>query len=77
MRWMNQASYADLPRYKRQWFYPSNVVELERAQRICNECPVIIECGHHADLVREKEGVWGGKLRGHIMRRHEGKLGGR
>lgn len=32
----------------------------ERAKRVCERCPVILECREHALAAREPYGVWGG-----------------
>lgn len=71
-RWMRFGACADLTKEKRRWFYPGNVVERDKAIRICeNECPVKSKCGQYADETEEKEGIWGGVLRGQIMRRND------
>lgn len=43
------------------------------AKQICQQCPVIVECGQHAASARELYGVWGGLSE---MERHnlEGRL---
>jgi WhiB family transcriptional regulator, redox-sensing transcriptional regulator len=33
---------------------------VERAKQICQRCPVIVQCRHHALTVREPYGIWGG-----------------
>ena len=40
----------------------------ELAKRICQHCPVLLECRRHALAVREPYGVWGG------MTEHERQL---
>jgi WhiB family redox-sensing transcriptional regulator len=41
-------------------FFPSNGLGVEAAQRICEGCPVRIECLEYALLNRIDQGVWGG-----------------
>ena len=41
-------------------FFPSDGVGVERARRICAECPVRIECLEYALEYRIDHGVWGG-----------------
>jgi WhiB family redox-sensing transcriptional regulator len=33
---------------------------IANAKRICQSCPVIVQCRHHALTVEEPFGVWGG-----------------
>lgn len=33
---------------------------VERAKEICQSCPVIVQCRHHALTVQEPYGIWGG-----------------
>lgn len=54
---------------KSELFFPENIVQQEKAIRIClNECTVLTECDNLATLNNEREGVWGGKMRGRIFR---------
>jgi WhiB family redox-sensing transcriptional regulator len=41
-------------------FFPSDGVGVERARRICGECPVRMECLEYALEYRIDHGVWGG-----------------
>lgn len=41
-------------------FFPSDGVGVERARRICAECPVVAECLEYALTFRIDHGVWGG-----------------
>lgn len=38
----------------------SSTRQIEAAQRICFQCPVINECAQYADANEETWGVWGG-----------------
>jgi WhiB family redox-sensing transcriptional regulator len=33
---------------------------IAKAKRICQSCPVIVQCRHHALTVEEPFGIWGG-----------------
>jgi len=41
-------------------FFPSDGVGVERARRVCAECPVTTECLEYALTYRIEHGVWGG-----------------
>jgi WhiB family redox-sensing transcriptional regulator len=41
-------------------FFPSDGVGVERARKICAECPVKDECLEYALTYRIDHGVWGG-----------------
>ncbi|MGQ0805962.1 MAG: WhiB family transcriptional regulator [Actinomycetota bacterium] len=41
-------------------FFPSDGVGVERARKICGECPVKDECLEYALTYRIDHGVWGG-----------------
>lgn len=41
-------------------FFPSDGVGVERAKRVCAECPVRAECLEYALAHRIEHGVWGG-----------------
>ena len=41
-------------------FFPSDGVGVERARRMCAECPVKAECLEYALTYRIDHGVWGG-----------------
>jgi len=43
------------------WFFPSDDLGVEFAQRVCAECPVKSECLEYALLHRIHDGVWGGE----------------
>lgn len=40
--------------------FPEYGKGVEKAKRVCDDCPVIVECGNHAIDQRELYGVWGG-----------------
>jgi hypothetical protein len=44
------------------------VDEVARARRICNACPVQMECLTHAIVEREEFGIWGGSTAGQRKR---------
>jgi hypothetical protein len=46
-------------------FFPAKISRetLQRAQRICVSCPVIVQCGLYAEKTHVSDGVWGGQLR--------------
>ncbi len=41
-------------------FFPSDGTGVERAQRVCDSCPVKVECLEYALEHRIEHGVWGG-----------------
>lgn len=41
-------------------FYPTSGQSSERAKRICEACPVRVQCLNHALRTNERHGVWGG-----------------
>ena len=41
-------------------FFPSDGVGVERARRVCADCPVKAECLEYALTYRIDHGVWGG-----------------
>jgi len=41
-------------------FFPSDGVGVDKARRICGECPVKEECREYALTYRIEHGVWGG-----------------
>jgi len=55
--WMLDARCRDLDPAE---FFPSDGVGVERARRICAECPVRAECLEYALTYRIDHGVWGG-----------------
>jgi WhiB family redox-sensing transcriptional regulator len=53
-------------------FFPSDGVGVERARRICADCPVKTDCLEYALTYRIDHGVWGGaseRERRRILRR--------
>ncbi len=58
-------------------FFPSDGVGVERARRMCAECPVRPECLEYALTHRIDHGVWGGcseRERRRILRRRRAQL---
>ena len=55
--WMAEAKCRSLPPGE---FFPSDGVGVERARRICAECPVRDACLEYALTNRIDHGVWGG-----------------
>ncbi len=41
-------------------FFPSDGVGVERAKKLCVQCPVKVECLEYALTYRIEHGVWGG-----------------
>ena len=41
-------------------FFPSDGSGVDRAQRVCGDCPVQVECLEYALAHRIEHGVWGG-----------------
>lgn len=39
---------------------PDRVARERRAKRVCDTCPVLVQCREHALAAREAYGVWGG-----------------
>ena len=55
-----------------QDFFPSDGVGVEKARRVCADCPVKAECLEYALTYRIDHGVWGGaseRERRRILRR--------
>ncbi|MFM7271281.1 MAG: WhiB family transcriptional regulator [Actinomycetes bacterium] len=46
--------------YHPSLFFPSDGVGVDRARRLCAECPVKAECLEYALTYRIEHGVWGG-----------------
>ena len=46
--------------YAPEEFFPSDGVGVEKARKICAECPVKTECLEYALTYRIDHGVWGG-----------------
>ncbi len=58
-------------------FFPSDGVGVERARRVCGECPVQTECLEYALRYRIEHGVWGGaseRERRRILRRRKASV---
>ena len=58
-------------------FFPSDGAGVERAQAICNRCPVSERCLQYALELRIEHGVWGGaseRERRRILRRRKIEL---
>lgn len=55
--WMENGSCSN---HAPEVFFPSDGVGVIRAQRICNDCPVKVECLDYALTERIDHGVWGG-----------------
>ena len=53
-------------------FFPSDGVGVDKARKICDQCPVKVECLEYALTYRIDHGVWGGaseRERRRILRR--------
>ena len=62
-----------------QEFFPSDGVGVERAKKLCVQCPVKVECLEYALSYRIDHGVWGGcseRERRRILRRRRLTLAG-
>jgi len=56
-------------------FFPSDGLGVDRARRVCDDCPVRAECLEYALEYRIEHGVWGGaseRERRRILRRRRG-----
>jgi len=42
-------------------FYPPPGAATAAALSVCAQCPVRVECDHHADATGEEYGIWGGR----------------
>lgn len=56
-RWMVSALCRDRDP---ELFFPQDGVGVERARRVCAQCPVKDECLEYALKTRQEHGVWGG-----------------
>lgn len=56
-QWMLSAKCRDYPPGT---FFPSDGVGVDKARRICGECPVKAKCLEYALAYRIDHGVWGG-----------------
>lgn len=54
--------------YPADMFFPSDGAGVERAKRVCAECPVVSQCLEHAIENRIEHGVWGGASERHRRR---------
>jgi len=65
--------------YDPSFFFPSDGVGVEVAQRVCKQCPVREQCLEYALTYRIDHGVWGGaseRERRRILRaRRAGRVG--
>tara|TARA_Y100001949_G_scaffold156203_1_gene144939 strand:+ start:1852 stop:2259 length:408 start_codon:yes stop_codon:yes gene_type:complete len=62
--WEDFAACKDLPKEQKDDFFPEKAdghgkKQVNRARRICLDCPVVVECLHAALVTNEKFGVWG------------------
>ena len=67
--WMSQGKCREL---SPSFFFPSDGIGVQEAQRVCAECPVAEACLQYALDERVDHGVWGGKSereRRRILRR--------
>ncbi|MGH8982185.1 MAG: WhiB family transcriptional regulator [Acidimicrobiales bacterium] len=67
--WMANGKCRDLPP---AFFFPSDGLGVQAAQRVCAECPVADACLEYALASRIDHGVWGGRSereRRRILRR--------
>jgi WhiB family redox-sensing transcriptional regulator len=74
--WMRTASCRGRPPGE---FFPSDGVGVERAKKLCVQCPVRLECLEYALSYRIDHGVWGGcseRERRRILRRRRLSLAG-
>lgn len=58
-------------------FFPSDGVGVDKARKICAECPVKAECLEYALVNRIEHGVWGGcseRERRRILKRRREEL---
>lgn len=67
--WMNRALCREAPA---GMFFPSDGVGVDRARKVCADCPVKAPCLEYALEFRIEHGVWGGcseRERRRILRR--------
>ena len=62
--WEDFAACKDLPKEQKDDFYPEKAdgrgkKQVNRARKICLDCPVVVECLHAALVTNEQYGVWG------------------
>ena len=62
--WEDFAACKDLSKEQKDDFFPEKAdghgkKQVNRARRICLDCPVVVECLHAALVTNEKFGVWG------------------
>jgi WhiB family redox-sensing transcriptional regulator len=56
-QWMTKGNCFERPPSE---FFPSDGVGVDRARKVCDECPVKTECLEYALRNRIDHGVWGG-----------------
>lgn len=63
--WMQLAACREAPRERESdpWFSPPGTLDVALAEAVCEGCPVVVECGQHADDNSITLGVWGGRSR--------------
>ena len=62
--WEDNALCRTLPESQKKDFYPlkhdgEGKQQVNRARRLCSDCPVVVECLHASLVTNEKHGVWG------------------
>ena len=62
--WEDFAACKDLPKEQKDDFFPEKAdghgkKQVNRARKICLDCPVVVECLHAALVTNEQYGVWG------------------
>ena len=62
--WEDFAACKDLPKEQKDDFFPEKAdghgkKQVNRARKICLDCPVVVECLHAALTTNEQYGVWG------------------
>jgi WhiB family redox-sensing transcriptional regulator len=62
--WENFAACKDLSIKQKEDFFPlkddgGGKLQVNRARRLCADCPVVVECLHAALTTNERYGVWG------------------
>ncbi len=55
--WMSEGNCRNYPPAV---FFPSDGVGVDRARKICTDCPVALQCLEYALEERIEHGVWGG-----------------
>ncbi len=62
--WEKNALCRTLTESQKKDFFPlkqdgAGKLQVNRARRLCSDCPVVVECLHAALVTNEKHGVWG------------------